>query len=69
MYYKNNILYLMKINNLNKNQLSFKLNITRQAIQHLIDSQNPTATTLIKLKEIFNVSIDDLLLKDLENEK
>lgn len=69
MYYNSNLNFLMKMNSLNKNQLSLILKVSRQNIQQLVTTQDPKASTLIKLSQIFNVSIDDLLLKDLENEK
>lgn len=69
MYFLKNLNYLLKKENLNKNRLSIKLNVSRQYMTDLFKTENPTAKTLVKLKEIFNISIDDLLLKDLEAEE
>lgn len=51
-------------------ELSSKTNISYRTLQDIYknNSNNPKADTLIKLKEAFNISIDDLLLKDLELE-
>lgn len=68
MFFNKNLKFLMKINNLNNNQLASKLGITRQSITDLVKTLDPRASTVIKLSNIFNVSIDDLLLKDLEEE-
>lgn len=59
-----NLRYLTETK-INQNQLSIKLGITRQSITTLLKTEDPKASTLIKLSEIFNVTIDDLLKKDL----
>ena len=63
-FFTENIKYLTKTK-INQNQLAIKLGITRQAITKLLKTEDPRATTLIKLSEIYNVTIDDLLKKDL----
>lgn len=69
-FFKKNLEYLLKKNNLNKNQLSIKLDITRQSINEYFSRDKlPSIDTLVKIRTIFNVSIDDLLLKDLEAEE
>ena len=52
-----------------KTELANKMGVTRQAMTDLFKFDNPKASTLIKLSEIFQVSIDDLLLKDLSKEE
>jgi len=64
-YFTKNLKFLTKTK-INQNQLSILLNISRQAIGNLLKTNDPRASTLIKISEIFNVSIDDLLKKDLE---
>ena len=59
-----NLRYLTETK-INQNQLSIKLGITRQSITTLLKTEDPKASTLIKLSEIYNVTIDDLLKKDL----
>ena len=63
-FFTNNLKYLTKTR-INQNQLAEKLGITRQAITTMLKTEDPKASTLIKLSEIYNVSIDDLLKKDL----
>ena len=66
-YFHKNLKFLLKEKNLTKIQLSKELNITRQAINDWTSNNvYPVYDNLIKLSEIFNVSIDDLLKKDLE---
>ena len=67
-YFSKNLRFLTKTK-INQNQLSILLNISRQAIGSLLKTNDPRASTLIKISQIYNVSIDDLLTKDLENEK
>lgn len=58
----------MKINNMSQSDLARKLDTSRQNINQIMNTEIPKVQTLIKLKEFFNISIDDLLLKDLSNE-
>ena len=64
MFFIQNLQFLTKTK-INQNQLAEKLGITRQSITTLLKTKDPRASTLIKLSEIFNISIDDLLKKDL----
>lgn len=68
MYFNKNLKYLMKINNMSQSDLARKLDTSRQNINQIMNTEIPKVQTLIKLKEFFNISIDDLLLKDLSNE-
>lgn len=67
-YFKSNLLYLLDKNDLSKSELARKMNVTKQAMTTLFKTENPQANTLIVLSEIFKISIDDLLKKDLSNE-
>lgn len=61
-----NLKFLTKTK-INQNQLAAKMGITRQAVTKLLNTNDPRANTLIKISDIYKVSIDDLLRKDLEN--
>ena len=64
-YFSKNLELLTKVS-INQNQLSIKLELSRQTIQGYIkQNKEPKYDTLIKISEIYNVSIDDLLKKDL----
>ena len=66
-YFNKNLNYLLKEQKLKKIELSKRLNITRQAINDwTINSVYPIYDNLIKLSEILNITIDDLLKKDME---
>lgn len=63
--FNKNIEHLTKIS-INQNQLAIKLELSRQTIQGYIkQNKEPKYDILIKIAKIYNVSIDDLLLKDL----
>ncbi len=66
-YFIKNLRFLTKTT-INQNQLAKKLGISRQTVTSLLKTQDPRSTTLLKLSEIYHVSIDDLLKKDLESE-
>ena len=53
---------------INQNQLANIFGVSRQAIGNLIKTKDPRASTLLKISKIYDVSIDDLLKKDLESE-
>ena len=64
MFFRQNLQFLTKTK-LNQSKLAEKLGITRQSITTLLKTDDPRASTLIKISEIYNISIDDLLKKDL----
>lgn len=68
MFFKENLKYLTKNTEINQNRLASILGISRQSITSLLNTDNPRANTLIKISQIYNVSIDDLLNKDLSKE-
>lgn len=69
MYFLKNLKYLQK--DMSLAELSRLSNIPYRTLQDIYsrNSNNPKADTLIKLKLAFNISIDDLLLKDLEKDQ
>lgn len=69
MYFNSNLKFLMKLNNMSQVDLAKKMDTTRQNVNQIMSTEYPKVQTLLKLKEIFNVSIDDLLLKDLSKEQ
>ena len=65
--FSKNLAHLTKIST-NQNQLATKLDLSRQTIQGYIkQGKEPKYDTLIMISEIYQVSIDDLLKKDLSN--
>ena len=66
MLFNKNMKYLTK-ERIKQSELARILNISRQSVSDLINSNDPKASTLIKISDIYKVSIDDLLRKDLEN--
>ena len=60
MYFKKNLKFLTESTEINQNQLAIKLDISRQAITSMLKTDDPRASTLIKISEIYNISIDDL---------
>ncbi len=68
MKFNKNMKYLTK-EKIKQSELARILNISRQSVFNLINSKDPKASTLIKISEIYNIPIDDLLKKDLEIER
>lgn len=69
MLFNKNINFLVKNTKINQNQLANLMGITRQSVNQIMKTKDPRISTLLKISEIYNVSIDDLLKKDLENQK
>ncbi len=65
MYFSSNIKYLCKINNITFIELAELCGTNRQNIYSILTTNSPTAKTAIKMANIFDISLDDLLLKDL----
>ena len=62
MNFKNNLKNLIEKSNLNNNQLSIKLGISRSTIsKYLNGTREPSLETIEKLTEALNCSYDDLL--------
>lgn len=70
LFFVKNLIYLTKNTEVNQNQLASKLGISRQSINNMLRNKNldPKASTLIKISKIYNISIDDLIFKNLENQ-
>lgn len=69
MFFKENLKFLTQKGICNQNQLSQKLNCTRQTINSYITGKGePSFDKLIVISQIYNVTIDNLLLKDLSSE-
>lgn len=69
MFLKNNILFLKKSNSFQT--LSEITKIPKTTLFDIVNEKvkNPRIDILIKLKEAFNISIDDLIFKDLSSGK
>ena len=64
-FFSKNLDFLTKTG-MNQNQLANTLELSRQCISgYLKQGKEPKYDTLIKISEIYNVTIDDLLKKDL----
>ena len=71
MFYNlnNNVKYLRKRNNITQLELSKKLNISKMSLSNFEGgSVNTSLEVLDKLHQIFGISIDDLIYKDLSKE-
>lgn len=63
-----NLKFLRKSKDLSQQRLAEELEITRDMINSLENKDaNPSFTTLIKIRNYFNVNLDDLIFMDLEN--
>ncbi len=63
-----NIKYLRKTKKITQKDLSEILGISLQAVKMIETEQfNPSFETLIKIRNYFNVNLDDLIFVDLEN--
>lgn len=71
MFLKNNIIYLRNKKKLSLRELANLTNINHKTIYNLENDiakeKNITIETVLKLANFFNVSIDDLVNRDLEN--
>lgn len=71
MFYNlnNNVKYLRKRNNITQLELSKKLNMSKMSLSNFEGgSVNTSLEVLDKLHQIFGISIDDLIYKDLSKE-
>lgn len=68
MFFKENLKFLTSSSICNQNQLSKKLGCTRQNITCYINGKaEPNFEKLVLISEIYSITIDDLLKKDLTN--
>lgn len=66
MFFKENLKFLTSSSNCNQNQLSKKLGCTRQTINSYLNGKaEPSFYKLLIISEIYSVTIDDLLKKNL----
>lgn len=69
-YISKNISYLVEINRIAKDTLGANLGLKRGAVgSYMTGKSSPKLDTLIKISEMFNVTADDLLTKDLTSQK
>lgn len=70
MYLGNNINYLMAKHNLSRKELADSLNVKDVQIgKYIKESSYPRLEGLLTLAKIFNVSLQDLVMKDLSKEE
>jgi len=63
-----NIIYLRRKTNLTQEELATKISVSRQAVSKWENGEVvPDSLNLIELSKVFDVKVDDLLLKDLES--
>ncbi|MCI9654209.1 MAG: helix-turn-helix transcriptional regulator [Acholeplasmatales bacterium] len=67
MFFNKNVKYLCLKNNTSQTVLATLLNTSKQSLNSILNKNNPTARIIINISKVFNVSIDDLLLKDLSS--
>lgn len=67
MFFNKNVKYLCLKTNTSQTKLATLLHTSKQSLNSFLNTNNPTARIIIDISKIFNVSIDDLLLKDLTN--
>ena len=67
-YIRENFIYLVKKEK-SRNQFAKKTRISINTIKAILDKNSiPSLETLMKIKEIYNISLDDLVYKDLSKE-
>ncbi|AJA46288.1 transcriptional regulator [Clostridium pasteurianum DSM 525 = ATCC 6013] len=61
---------LRKINKMSQQQLARKLNVTNQAVfKWELGKSYPDILNLVKLSDIYNISLDDLIKEDVDLQK
>lgn len=65
MFFNKNMKFLTR-NKINQNQLAKLMGITRQSVNQIMKTNDPRISTVIKICEIYHITIDDLINKDLE---
>ncbi len=68
MYFNQNVRYLCSVNHISQAQLAILLKTSRQSLNSILKTNNPTAKTIIEVSKIFDIPIDDLLLKNLSDQ-
>lgn len=68
IYFTKNLNYLLKIKDIKKINFAEQIGISRQSLNQYIQGNNyPSFEILVKISNILEITIDDLLKKDLEN--
>lgn len=67
-FFSRNLKFLTKTQ-INQNQLAIRLEINRQQITKWLNNSEPNYDRLIQICKIYNITIDDMLLKDLSLNK
>lgn len=67
MFFNKNVKYLCLKTNTSLTKLATLLHTSKQSLNSILNTNNPTARIIIDVSKIFNISIDELLLKDLSS--
>lgn len=65
MYFNKNVRYLCFKTNISLTKLAESLSTSKQSLNSILNTNNPTAKIIVEIAKIFEVKIDDLLLVDL----
>jgi transcriptional regulator with XRE-family HTH domain len=69
MYFSQNLKYLGAVKGINAAELARQLKISPQQVGRYLNGKNqPKFEMTIEIAELFNINLDDLLLKDLSKE-
>lgn len=70
MFFNKNIEYLTRTTNVKQSTLANLLNISRQSVQGYIkQNKQPRYELLIQICDIYRITVDDILKKDLSIEQ
>lgn len=70
MEFKEKLLELRKKNGYSQEELGYKINVTRQTISNWeLGITTPELNKIIELAEVFNITTDELLINNINNEK
>lgn len=68
-FFNINVRFLCEKYKMSQNILANALDTSRQSLYSILETNNPTAKTILKISDIFHISCDDLLKKDLTKEQ
>lgn len=67
-FFAKNLKYLRKIKGISQQKFADDIGMSRDGINSIENKgANPSISTLIKIRNYFNVNLDDLIFVDLEN--
>lgn len=70
MFFSKNLKFLRQKENLNQKDFGNKINLTRDTIASLENNRmKPSFDVLIKLRNYFQINLDDLIFKNLKEEE